>query len=78
MPVSDLDTLLVRAVRLSPDDRATLIARLQESLQNNDTPIDLGTEAAWIEECERRIAEIDRGEVEALPGDTFFDNPARG
>jgi len=53
--------LFKAASQLDEADRATLAGLLLESL---DQPPSTGVEAAWAEEIERRIAQIDAGEVE--------------
>ena len=61
---ADVVELFKKASDLSEKDRATLAGLLIESLESereNDV------EAAWIEEVERRIAELDSGAVEAIP-----------
>ena len=52
------------AMNLSEDERAELVGLLLESLDigNED-----GVEAAWLEEIERRVAELDSGTVKTVP-----------
>ena len=52
------------ALQLPESDRAELAGRLLESL---DGVPDEGVEAAWAEEIERRIRQIDAGEVKTIP-----------
>lgn len=52
------------AAELSDADRAELAALLLESLEGEP---DEGVEAAWAEEIERRVREIENGEVETIP-----------
>ena len=66
------DTLMElkqKAAELSDAERADLALSLIESL---DGPADLDVEEAWRIEIERRIGQIDRGEVELIPGDEVF------
>ena len=56
--------LLEEAVQLSQNDRAELAGRLLETLEGEPEE---GVEAAWAEEVERRIRQIDAGEVETIP-----------
>ena len=56
--------LLSTALRLPDKDRAELAASLIESL---DQPFDADAQAAWAEEIERRISELDNGSVRAVP-----------
>jgi putative addiction module component (TIGR02574 family) len=58
-----------KAARLDHTERAELALTLIESL---DGKIDAGAEEAWRVEVERRLAEIDRGEVTLIPGDEVF------
>ncbi len=53
-----------RAMGLNEEQRAELIGMLLESLEI-DT--DEGVEAAWLQEIERRVAELDSGAVESVP-----------
>ena len=56
--------LLASAMRLSEQERAELVGMLLETL---DPGHDEGVEAAWHEEIERRVAELDSGAVETVP-----------
>ena len=58
-----------RASRLSEAERAELALSLIESL---DGPADPDIEDAWRLEIERRVGEIERGEVQLIPGDEVF------
>jgi putative addiction module component (TIGR02574 family) len=65
-----LDELKQQAAKLSATERAELALSLIESLE---APADDGdVERAWQLEIERRVAEIDSGEVQPLPGDEVF------
>ena len=61
---TDLQNLANQAFALPDDQRAALAATLIGSL---DTQIDEDAEESWKEEVAKRIAEIDRGEVELIP-----------
>ena len=52
------------AMSLNDQDRAELVGMLLESLDIEQEP---GVEAAWVEEIERRVTELDSGEVESIP-----------
>lgn len=52
------------ALALPKDDRATLAVRLLDSLH---APADPAVEAAWAEEIERRLADLDAGRTRPLP-----------
>ena len=56
--------LFEEAMRLAPEERATLMRLLIDTL---DTESEEGAEDAWRAEVERRIAELDSGTVEAVP-----------
>lgn len=53
-----------KAMDLNEGQRAELIGMLLESLEIST---DEGVEAAWLQEIERRIAELDSGAVESVP-----------
>lgn len=52
------------AVELSESERAELAGLLLESLQTEPDP---DVEAAWAEEIERRVRDIDEGRVQTIP-----------
>ena len=56
--------LFEEAMRLDPEERATLMRLLIESL---DAESEVGVEDAWRVEIERRMAELDSGSVETIP-----------
>ena len=56
--------LYEEAMRLDPKERATLMRLLVDSL---DAESEEGAEAVWQIEIERRIAELDSGQVQAVP-----------
>lgn len=56
--------LFEEAMRLAPEERATLMRLLIESL---DTEAEEGVEDAWRIEIERRMAELDSGSLETIP-----------
>ncbi len=64
-----LAELKEKASQLSEAERAELALALIESL---DGPADSDVEAAWRIEVERRIGQIERGEVQLIPGDEVF------
>ena len=64
-----LAELKQKASELSEAERADLALSLIESL---DGPADPDVEEAWRIEIERRIGQIDRGEVQLIPGDEVF------
>jgi len=66
---STLFELKQKAAQLPDAERAELALSLIESL---DGPGDPDVEEAWRLEIERRIGQIDRGEVRLVPGDEVF------
>ena len=56
--------LFDEAMRLEPQERATLMRLLIEAL---DSDTEEGVEDAWRVEIERRAAELDPGSVETIP-----------
>ena len=65
----NLNDVFQQAVQLPERDRATLAGLLIETLDPVSDP-DPDVEAAWSEEIERRLAEIDAGTVELIPWET--------
>ena len=57
------DTILDTTLGLPPDERAWLAAELIGSLDEGE---DAGLEAAWATEIEKRIAQVETGEVETV------------
>ena len=60
----NLNDVFQQAVQLPERDRATLAGLLIETLDAVSEP---DVEAAWSEEIEQRLAEIDAGTVELIP-----------
>jgi|CXWK01.1.fsa_nt_gi putative addiction module component (TIGR02574 family) len=58
-----IDALVAQAEQLSEEDRELLLIRLQLALA---PPVDPSIEAAWIEEAERRLDAIERGEMKTI------------
>ena len=58
------DVLLAEALQLSDADRASLAEDLLESL---DAKAEADRDAAWAEEIERRLSQIDSGQVKLIP-----------
>ncbi len=68
------DRVVEDALELPADARIGLVERILASL-NLPTRPDI--DKMWSEEAERRVAEIDRGEVELIPGEEVFANIRR-
>lgn len=58
------------ALSLPVELRIQLVDELLKSL---NVPADEDVDALWAEEAERRVAQVDRGEVETVPGETVFE-----
>ncbi len=61
-----VDELVAQAAQLPVADRELLVDRLRQTLP---AFIDPDIEAAWIDEIERRLDAIDRGEMRSIPWD---------
>ena len=64
-----LAELKQKAAQLTERERAELALELIESL---DGEPEAGVDEAWRNEVARRIAQIERGEVQLIPGDEVF------
>jgi putative addiction module component (TIGR02574 family) len=60
------EEIMSAALALPPGARAMLADHLLESL---DAPNQEEIDAAWAEEIERRMRDIDEGRVKLIPGD---------
>jgi len=65
---SDLSAVQVLALNLSLSDRANLAEKLLESLEVND---DFQISDIWIQECNRRVNEIESGQSTVAAEDAF-------
>lgn len=67
------DQILEQALALPPEDRAFVADALEQSLSTGGcaTP---EIAAAWAVEIKRRLEAYDRGEMEAVDGDTFLED----
>ena len=65
-PLTSFDEIWRAAMELPPDSRAMLAGHLLESL---DQPEQMEVDAAWSEEIERRIRDVDEGRVKLIPGE---------
>ncbi len=60
-----IDNLLEQAKKLSADERTALM----DALHDLNAPPDPEWEAAWMRECEDRLAALDRSEMQTYDGD---------
>jgi putative addiction module component (TIGR02574 family) len=58
------------ALSLPVELRVQLVDELLKSLH---VPAEEDVDALWAEEAERRVDQVDRGEVETVPGETVFE-----
>jgi putative addiction module component (TIGR02574 family) len=63
------DKLLEEALLLPADERASLVEKLLQSL---NLPTEAEVDRLWVEEAERRVSQIQAGEVEVIPGEQVF------
>ena len=68
--VVSFEEILSAALSLSPNERAMLADHLLASL---DGPNQKEIDAAWAEEAERRMREIDEGKVEPIDGELVME-----
>lgn len=68
LSMSKTDELVDEAMSLPVELRAKLIEKLLNSLNPAQAEID----RLWAVEAERRVAEIEAGTVEVVPGDVVF------
>jgi len=62
------EKLISEAISLPVEIRLQLVERLLESLNPSHKDID----ELWAIEAERRVAEIEKGEVKTVPGEEVF------
>ena len=63
------DKILEEALLLPADERASLVEKLLQSL---NLPTEAEVDRLWVEEAERRVSQIEAGEVEVIPGEQVF------
>ena len=64
-----MDKVVDEALLLPADERIGLVEKVIASLNLPSRP---EIDRMWAAEAERRIEEIDRGEVKLIPGDSVF------
>ena len=68
------DKIANEAMELPAEARIGLVDRILASL---NLPTQPDIDRLWAEEAERRVAEIDQGEVDLIPGEVVFDTIRR-
>lgn len=63
------DRIIEEALSLPVDARLSLIEKLLTSL---NLPIDEEIDRMWTEEAERRVSQIEGGQIKLVPGDEVF------
>jgi putative addiction module component (TIGR02574 family) len=63
------DRVVEEALSLPADARLSLVDKLLASL---NLPIDKEIDRLWAEEAERRVSQIEAGEVKLVPGEQVF------
>ncbi|GKT10531.1 hypothetical protein DSTSK_38360 [Desulforhabdus sp. TSK] len=63
------DDLISEAISLPVEIRIELVEKLLQSLNSSQTEID----ELWAIEAERRVAQIETGDVKTVPGDEVFE-----
>jgi putative addiction module component (TIGR02574 family) len=71
-----LAELKEKAAQLSDHERAELALALIESL-DGPSESDADVDEAWRVEIERRVGQVERGEVKPVPGDEVFERVRR-
>ena len=59
-----VENILAQALRMPAEERATIAEHLISSL---DSEVDTDVEVAWQHEVQRRIEEVDKGEIVCVP-----------
>lgn len=62
--VEEVRKIVEQALKMSAKERAEIAQRLLESL---DRQMDVDVESAWQSEVEKRISELDSGQVSCIP-----------
>jgi putative addiction module component (TIGR02574 family) len=68
--MTETEQVLTNALKLAAPDRARVVEQLIASL---DAESDPEVELAWQQEIQRRLGEIDRGEVVCVPWEEVRD-----
>jgi putative addiction module component (TIGR02574 family) len=71
---TDPNRVFDEALSLPADARVSLVEKLLMSLNLPPQP---AIDQLWVDEAERRVAWIDKGDVEFVPGDRVFEKIAK-
>ncbi len=66
-----VEAVIEQAMKLSVEERAEVVARLQANLEAEE-PVDPSWEAAWAAEIDRRITDIREGRVKLVDAADVF------
>jgi putative addiction module component (TIGR02574 family) len=66
-----IEAVIEQAMKLSVEERAELVERLQANLED-EAPADPNWQAAWTAELDRRIADIREGRVKLVDAADVF------
>jgi putative addiction module component (TIGR02574 family) len=70
MPLVTRDEILQAAKTLPPDERLTVARDIALSAENEGAELsETEWDAAWADEAERRLLEIEEGKVKEIPGE---------
>lgn len=67
----ELNEVIDMALALTPHDQSLLLSRLFDNLES--LGVDAEHEAAWAAEIERRVKEIENGEVELIDHEVVME-----
>ena len=69
--MSAIDSLLTQALQLPQEERWKLVSQLLRSLEpdDGDEVTDAEWEAAWADEIDRRMRDVQEGRIELIDGD---------
>jgi putative addiction module component (TIGR02574 family) len=66
---SATNKVVEEALSLPSDERASLVEKLISSL---NLPVQEEIDQLWADEAERRVSQIEKGEIELIPGNEVF------
>lgn len=68
------DQLKKLVLELPDDERAELVTELLEELENTPSEPEGEVEQAWAKEYDKRMTEVDSGQVKLIPGPQALEN----